>query len=326
MSKRIAFVGLSTPLFYDYRNQASKASSDLSDSPNPILDSPFGLLLLFDEIWFLCRSLCPENMRDIPYVKFLDEREKLPCLKEIEDKANQFLNTIGENKIFSKRYEKYYDSFNIYKDTTKRVGIYWDAAPDNHTHTLKIGDINVSANSVRLENLIFDIELVNSMGEKNVELITNSFSQRFLEEGNSPILKAKLTELLVISNIPNYLTPKGPYHPCVEECRSNQYLKDFRKWISSQPINPDANELKDIKEEVESTIQESQDKIFLKYLDRKTQYFSLGKKLVYSTTNTIAPGFSIAASAIEELSNFFEKGERRWQGFLVSTRHLRNIS
>ena len=126
MSKRIAFIGLSTPLFYDYRNPASEAISDLRSSPNPILDSPFGLFLLFDEIWFLCRSLCPENMRDLPYVKFLDESGKLPSLNNIEKRSNDILGTVEEDPAFSKRHQKYYDSFKIYRETTRRVGIYWE--------------------------------------------------------------------------------------------------------------------------------------------------------------------------------------------------------
>lgn len=317
---RVAFVGLSTPLFYDYRNPAGRAIADMQSSPNPILDSPFGIFLLFDEIWFLCRSLCPKNMRDLPYVKFLDESGKLPSLSDCESKANNLAETVTADPGFYKQYQEYYDTFKIYRETVKRVGIHWEAAPDNHTHGLKIGDIQTSANSISLRNLFFDIEIVNSIGKKNVELITNSFSQRFLEEGDNPILKAKLAELLVIDNIPNYLSPQGPYHPCVEEARNNPYLKDFRKWVSAQPVSPDANELLDIKKEVEAAIQKSQDEIFLKYLDRKTQYFSVGRKLAAAAADIFVPGASTVATVLEELSNFFEKGERRWQGFIVSIR------
>jgi hypothetical protein len=70
---RIAYVGLSGPLFYDYGHLATPGPADMQSSPNPILDSPYGLLLLFDELWFLTRSVCPENMRELDYVRFLDE-------------------------------------------------------------------------------------------------------------------------------------------------------------------------------------------------------------------------------------------------------------
>jgi len=78
MEKRIAYVGLSTPVFYDYKYPAPQSKADTRSSPNPILDSPYRLLLLYDEIWFLTRSLCPNNMRTLSYVKFLDEENEVP--------------------------------------------------------------------------------------------------------------------------------------------------------------------------------------------------------------------------------------------------------
>lgn len=48
MKKRRAYVGLSTPLFYDYSKDAKKTNNDKYSSPNPILDTPFGLFLLYE--------------------------------------------------------------------------------------------------------------------------------------------------------------------------------------------------------------------------------------------------------------------------------------
>jgi hypothetical protein len=135
---RIAFIGLSGPLFYDYRNPARKAPSDLESSPNPVLDSPFGLLLLFDEIWFLCRSLCPDNMRDLPYVKFLDETGTLPKLDNTT--ISDATKSIKADRLLYNSYEKFTERFFAkYWKTVRQVGIIWNAAPDNHTHMLKVG-------------------------------------------------------------------------------------------------------------------------------------------------------------------------------------------
>jgi len=262
-------------------------------------------------------------MRELPYVKFLDESGQLPWLSNCQSRAEELAETIRDDPGFSKQCQEYYDSFTVYNQTRQRVGVNWKAAPDNHTHGLGIGDIVTSANSISLQNLLFDIEAVKSMGQKNTELITNSFTQRFLEESDSPVLKARLAETLIIDNIPNYLSSRGPYHPCVEEARDNRYLKSFRKWISSQTLSPDENEIKDIKEEVEAAIQKSQDEVFLKHLDPKTQYFSIGKKLLGAVADAIVPGVSSVTGALEELSSFFERGERKWQGFIVSTRQLK---
>ena len=52
MKRRIAYIGLSYPLLYDYKNQAEMTENDVTDSPNPIIESPLGLMILYDELWF----------------------------------------------------------------------------------------------------------------------------------------------------------------------------------------------------------------------------------------------------------------------------------
>lgn len=344
---RIAYIGLSAPFCYDYLHYASKAPSDDTPvSPNPILESPFGLLLLYDEIWFLCRSLCPENMREIPYVRFLDESGKLPSLKDIglifqpfsgssSEVINKRLGKIQTAEVLNGLYKKIP---HVRKEQEKKklpvaagdwqipifveMGIDW-TYPHNHTKRLRIADITIYANSSSPECLIFDLIVVERLRNKNIELITNSHSQSWLENPNNPIIKAKFAELLIIDNIPNYLTPEGPYHPCVEKARDNPFLKDFRKWIVSQSITANKKELRDIKSEVEAAIQKSQNEIFLKYLDRKTQYMSIGKTMAGAGADLIVPGLSATASILKEGVNFFDKRKRRWQGFIVSLRSLR---
>jgi hypothetical protein len=129
---RRAFVGLSAPLFYDYRYPAMNANGE--EEPNPILDSPFGLFLLFDEIWFLSRSLCPQSMRGLPYVKFLEESDMLPPLADIAVPDYQEIMSFDSSS--AERYERLYGSFSDYQETVRRVGITWDAAADNHSKTL----------------------------------------------------------------------------------------------------------------------------------------------------------------------------------------------
>jgi hypothetical protein len=58
---RIAFIGLSGPMGYDYNNYQDKNST----IPNPILEAPLGLMVLYDKILFLHPSLCPKSMLDL---------------------------------------------------------------------------------------------------------------------------------------------------------------------------------------------------------------------------------------------------------------------
>ena len=101
MRKRTAYIGISYPLLYDYEHQANKGPNDLSDSPNPIIESPLGLMIFYDEILFLCKSVCPNNMRNLPYVKFVDELYPDFYFEGILECADEMENSIAINTISS---------------------------------------------------------------------------------------------------------------------------------------------------------------------------------------------------------------------------------
>jgi len=319
----VAYVGLSTPLCYDYQNQASKAPSDSGDSPNPILDSPFGLMLLYDEIWFLCRSLCPENMRESPHVRFLDESKMLPSLDEIH--APTYWKDIDSNPTLEDRFlAREHSALESYRETLRRIGVYWDAGFDNHTHGLQIGGVHVFANAFSLENLLFDMEVVKRMQRPDLELLTNAVSQSWLDGPTCPFLRTALTEILTIENIPNYLTPKGPYHPCVEEARDEPHLKRFRKWISTRTAPQRGKEKLVMKRSVERAIQQIENEIFLKTLDPRTHFWSTGRTVVGTAVNLAIPIIPSLRPITEQVEGYFADGKRRWQGFNVSSRTLRS--
>lgn len=259
--KRIGYVGLSTPSFYDYRNPASRAASDSSSSPNPILEGAFGALLLYDELWFLCRSLCPENMRSLRYVKFLDEENQVPEFDpDWLPEPDQIFDP-GAVAVFQK-------SSAAYNEVKEQVKVYWDAAADNHTHGLKIGNLRFSGNSWNIKNVVFDVLLAERFPQK-VELITNSFTSRLFKTEASVRDKLVLSEVLILDSVPQFLTPRGPYHPCIEEVRESSYLTQFRKWIQTEAPFVGSKDAKEIKAEVEAKLVESQQEILLKYLDPK---------------------------------------------------------
>ncbi len=316
LKKRIAYVGLSTPIGYDYRNPASKTRNDLSSSPNPVLDSPFGLFLLFDEIWFLTRSLCPENLRNASFVKFLDEIQE-SFINDINFESLIQELSSQESKIYLQQTHISRADFNTVIDN---LDIDWKMGIDGHTHGISIGSSILSGNAT-LDKLLIDMKVIELLENEDIELITNTLTQCWLEKDNSNLHEIELAEALVIENIPNFLTPKGPYHPCVEEARDNSYLKDFRRWITNQKVNSDKNEIQNIKQEVEEAIRKVQDELFLKSFDTKTHYKSVGKSMIGDAVGIVIPGASTIGTAIEETKNFFSNRERRWQAFIVSLRN-----
>ena len=60
-------IGTSSPVGYFYMREKEKGR------PAPILESPLSYCLLYDELWFLSRKLCPYNMEKLDFVHFVDE-------------------------------------------------------------------------------------------------------------------------------------------------------------------------------------------------------------------------------------------------------------
>ncbi len=305
---RRAYIGLSTPIGYDYRNSAPKAKADTFSSPNPILDSPFGLLLLFDELLFLTRSLCPANMRGLPYVRFLDEERRLPKLTaaEVEQAAAR-----GWSGDFAESLE-----MRPFREAIDSQGPLDEMNVDNHTHGLEIGPIQRQANA-DASSLAIDMLVCARLADPTVELIANSRFQPQIETHFYGANHAHLAEILAIEGIPNYLTPQGPYHPIVDEVRQNKYLSDFRHWISSQPKNVSRTEAKEMKTEVERALMDAQEQAFLRHLDPRRHFESVGKAMVGDALGLLFPLTGTVSAIMESTVGAAHDKSQYWQGFLV---------
>jgi hypothetical protein len=316
---RRAFIGLSGPLLYDYEVQADPTPADQVSSPNPILDSPFGLLLLYDELWFLTRSLCPQNMRDLRYVRFVDEDGNLPRLADIEVETSA--RSVHEDPAAAQRYARVRRLFEQYDAVLQTLHVDWGSGPDNHTHTLRIGDIDTYANSVALESILFDLEVVRRLDE-DVELVANSFGQRWLDVSRPKLAESDLAHLLVVDRIPNIVFREGPYHPVIDEARENPHLQAFRTWVSATSASLDADDAKSIKVEVEAAIAETVRDVFLRYLDEHRLFLTQGKTLTGALADLIVPYAGTAGTMLHGVRERRAAQELRWQGFLVSLERL----
>lgn len=315
MKKRIAYIGLSYPLLYDYENPAILSNNDLSDSPNPIIESPLGLMILYDELWFLCESVCPNNMRNLPYVKFVDKMFPNLYFEGASLCKGDKIFNIDENIGLS--YEKIINRMNLKG---------WNRI-DMHTHGIQIGNVSISGNSGR-DNFEFDIYVFIALQEQSsdsIELVSNSrFRMTKYTKSNKD---AEVVEKLVIADIPNYLSKQGPYHPCMEELRNDQYLVDFRKWIIENHNTIQKKEIKEICSDVEYIIKDTRDKVFKKYLEDNNKhsfYFSTGTTILKTGMGLLYAPISIL-DAIVGISlsgkNVLKVNGDRWQGFVVNSRN-----
>lgn len=314
MRKRTAYVGISYPLLYDYKHQANRSPNDLTDSPNPIIESPLGLMILYDEIIFLCKSVCPNNMRDLPYIKFVDELYPSFYFDHILECVNETRDSINLNTKFS------------YQDIVKSMNVEgWGA--DTHTHALRIGDIIVSANSNE-DKFLFDMYIFQALQEqydKDIELIANS--RYDLKTFNSGA-EAEFIDRIIIPGIPNYIGVDGPYHECMEELRENVYIKDFRRWIIEKHSNLQRTEIKEMCVAVEQNIEEVKESTFRKYLENNNGFAffrSTSSTIVKTTLGLLYSPISIADAFVGSIAkgkDVLNAKSMRWQGFVMDSRNI----
>lgn len=316
MKKRIAYIGLSYPLLYDYRNKARLTENDLTDSPNPIIESPLGLMILYDELWFLCESICPDNMRNLPYVRFIDKM-------------------FGD--LYYEGAEAFREDINLkveldgglpFSEIVKRMNIDKRYNVDNHTHGIRIGNVVEHGNSDTY-HLAFDLYVLTALRERgidNIELIANS---RFsINESMSSNRDAEAAEKILIPDIPNYLSTNGPYHPCMEELRGNQYLIDFRKWIMENHNTIQKKEISEMCSDVHRTIEETKKTVFKKYLEDNSKYsfgLSCGKTIIRTAVGIVCMPFSIVDAWMgikSEKKEMCRVNKERWQGFVMESQDV----
>ena len=197
---RRAYLGLSYPLWYDYGNPVKKQKYW---RPNPIIESPLGLMILYDELVFLCKDICPENMRKLPYVKFVDEILPDFYYSDILEYISQISSTAEVE------FTRDYSIPELFKQGS------WIL--DTHTHNFNLGDIEISARSDEY-SLIFDIEVFNALKElfdPSIEFVNNS---NLISANSHPNVDAEFAESILIRDIPNYYGVKGPYgDPSVQD-------------------------------------------------------------------------------------------------------------
>lgn len=327
---RKAFVGLSGPLFYDYQNFAPATQHDRASSPNPMYDSPASLVLLYDEVWFLCRSLCPASMRDLPFVRYvLEDSETLEKMQDFfynEDADQDFLREL--NRYVTRR-----EFFDNYDANIFALGAKWwrteKSAIDNHSHglNLPINGINgpFAANSTDVRCLLLDQAIVNHLGSK-YELVTNAFMQEVITPMDvngqfSPSLSndIPLVDSIVLHDLPTRLTTKGPDVNFLGELRENGCLSDFRKWIAQYRSRVTPNELRDIESDVFNAIEKHKDSYYKKH-DPSEFSKSVNKTILTEGIGLIIPGFTKIMKLAKGLREYHEISNGRWSAFIGNAR------
>lgn len=75
-----------------------------------------------------------------------------------------------------------------------------------------------------------------------------------------------------------------------------------------------------MKTQVERVLQDAQDELFLKHLDPKRHFESVGKAMLGDIVGMVFPAAGTVSAILEASIDEASKRRQRWQGFLVGSR------
>lgn len=316
--KRKAYIGLSTPTAYFYDHK-----QEFFNEPwkwNPILESPQGLITLFDELWFLSRSLCPVSLRNQTYVKFLDEDSDYQTLiKELSKnlKENKLAGLATENPLIGEiidlesQYPK--EQFKKYNEVIKYV---YGRQPsneipiDNHSHGLDLCGFDMFGDSMRIDLLAFDIAFINRLGVQNIELISNSFNSIAFRNKPNTIKNIQVAQNITIKRIPVLQSPNGPIIERIEAIRENNFLIDFRAKILE---TDNFEDLEELVSDIENEYNSYKNDVLLEKLNGSRLGTSIAKNAVSFAVGLFFPG----AVEVKSLISDTKTRNFNWTGFIA---------
>lgn len=293
-----AYIGLTTPIGYDYETESEFGY------PNPIIEGPMGLFLLYDEIWFLHPDLCPQNMHDLEYVNFMSESFDISDYMARVSNYNPTNNRIQNTQSFI--------------DMGTQGDIVKTIAPtdrwDNHGRSIPGGYMPMTRAK---DNYLLDSLISN---ENDLELITNTVGNEWLSTETEAIQASQqldITHELITKDMPNCWFKEGPYFEGIDDLRSDKRIKDFRRKIEDETKTAEPTEAI---EAIENEFEE--------YLYKSGDYRTRPKRIYRATiefvTNFI-PGVSTAAGSISSLEELYsaisDYNQFGWAGFLAKARY-----
>jgi hypothetical protein len=318
-----AYIGLAGPIGYDYRNEAPRVNDVDSSSPNPVLENVLGLILCYDEIYFLAPQFCPADMRNLPYVHFIadDPALSISALQALED----FDASNHEEWVKDPSFDRFAQISEAMRGEHNRE----QYAIDNHTHGIHLGnDRVVTGNAMNLDNAARDLWVAAELDLSSTDVIFSSPAQEALnEELEKEVaeghyfgpLKREAAQRLAILRVRNFLGPKGSYHESLEELRARRDVEEFRQYLIE--VDADAGDGIALADSISRQAFDYVDQQLERYLRDKHWFQSFGIPTVRGVLNAIHhPLGSAAAVALQaplQLGERRFKKKSRWAPFVV---------
>lgn len=310
------FIGLSAPVAYDFKHGGPRLSSHRHEVGNPILEGGVSLSLMYDELWFLTRALCPLNLRERKWVHFLDEEGLLP---DISDLSIYALNTMRHQEPGWRNWNdktvsdsRRPSSFFLQQQSPY---IPWRKST---LAGLMIGD-HLWAACFDITRVLFDslvLARVIEGGNLDMEIIGNSYNHDLMASTHSFARTRAVTSLL-FSDLPEHLAPEGPFHPVLEELRSDRLISEFRQWITAAQPPPDQVDNEMWAARIRNGIRKAANSLFVRAA-RDSAWRRVGMAAALDAIGILVPGLSTAVESGRIVVSRKNRNKLHWQAFLVS--------
>jgi len=316
---RKAFIGLSGPIGYDYRHGTDRVSANDTSAPNPVLEDLMGLLICYDELWFLSPHFCPADMRELPYVRFVNGDAS--AADAVTTAISQFREAFGDVEFGRADFGRF---TSVIKEMTGKR--YSDFAIDNHTHGIELfPGFMAGGNSANLLNVAIDAGIAAALDEPSLDVVSNSMAiMSFADDQRPGAPVVERDDIAVAALIPriaaaNFLGPKGAYHEGIEDLRAHRYVTEFREHLADLDHQPE--DAARLAQELQKVAARQERDVFARALRGRNRYVTAGKAAASWGGNFLVPGagsaLSKAVGTIETLKERYEMRKLRWALFVV---------
>lgn len=308
MVKRKAFIGFSTPFGYDYTVSSGQSKG------NPVLEAPTGLLILYDEIWFVHEDVCPLNLRDKEFVHFL-EIENLP---EIDDTILEMLSHI--------KYKDFEWNWDIWHKVVENNSVC--KRVDQHHRHLELGEISTTPRPDNPLNAILDLNLsiLNKMDLISNTVTAHAMGSRLETLINTQSKANYLVKEIISNSIPCCQLKEGPYIEYIDDLRKSKYIKSFRDKIEKVIADNKEKSILELDENLKHEFNEFKNACLNDKIDKKKIFKSSLMDFILKPISLIIPQIEITKDAYDVARSFQEyriSDQYQWTGFVAEVESLR---
>ncbi len=272
--------------------------------PAPVLEAPLSYCLLYDEVWFFTRNMCPYNMEGLDFVHFVDE--------ELEPKGLP-KDAIPEKQM-GRMGEFPWEEWNEVIDAT--IGKRW--SDDNHSRPLKFGELRLLPTPGNYENLLVDRYIAAQYG---MDLVENTANAIWSKELGQNSLKMQISERFMNSKIASLQTIDGPWHPMIAELRSDGLLKWYTEHVGEIQDVSKLAEVDTRVQELSDAYEEVVDELAIEHVEWASVYYSTAEYV--GGWIPVAGQIAAAGTLLAEVGDKMQaRRQDGWVGFLAKARKL----